>query len=671
MSLRNLFKSIPELILTLKPCLMMSPLSVSMFLESDAYNFDVVIFDEASQVCTEDAIGAIYRGRQVIIAGDKEQLPPTNFFNASISDEEFDADDEEHIDDINSYESVLDEALSALPERTLLWHYRSRHEHLIAFSNIKIYGGNLITFPSNIDKVKDNGVEYIYVKNGIYERGCKKCNPIESKKVAEMVFEHISKFPNRSLGVVTFSQSQQHAIEIAINDLRRSNPRYEEFFNEDKEDAFFIKNLENVQGDERDTIIFSIGYGKDINGKMYMNFGPVSRNGGYRRLNVAITRAKYNIKLVGSIMSTDIDLERASSEGVKLLRSYIEFARQGMNAIENEITASESICLESPFEESVYNFLVSKGYNVATQVGCSGYRIDLAIKHPTLSGTFVLGIECDGATYHSARTARERDRLRQSVLESIGWKIYRIWSTDWIKDRNTERDKLIKAIDNAIAQYDNHIEDSYMIKDNYKVDTDSSDYLIEKDDEESDENNPFGFEIYQEANICEIERSNNFNKYLPDVIFYVVKKEYPIHFELLCKRVATLFGNQKVTVKVKNGVKDIINYAVSNSIEMKNDFCWLKDKKDVLVRVPSEESDTIRPIQYIAKEELSEAMIKIVDKSFGIEINDLLSITAKVFGFNRVGPKITDSMKIAYDELIDKKRIRNIDEKIIINNDIR
>lgn len=671
MSLRNLFKSIPQLILTLKPCLMMSPLSVSMFLESDVYNFDVVIFDEASQVCTEDAIGAIYRGKQVIIAGDKEQLPPTNFFSANVSDEDFDVDDEKNIDDINSYESVLDEALSALPERTLLWHYRSRHEHLIAFSNIKVYGGSLITFPSNIDKVKDNGVEYIYVKSGVYERNGKKCNSVEAKKVAEIVFEHIKKFSSRSLGVVTFSQSQQHAIEIAINDLRISNPRYEEFFNEDKEDAFFVKNLENVQGDERDTIIFSIGYAKDINGKMNMNFGPLSRNGGYRRLNVAITRAKYNVKLVGSIVPTDIDLDRTNSEGVKMLRSYMEFAIQGMNALENEISISESICLESPFEESVYDFLVSKGYNVATQVGCSGYRIDLAIKHPTLSGTFVLGIECDGATYHSARTARERDRLRQAVLESIGWKIYRIWSTDWIKDRTTEGNKLITAIDNAIAKYDNNIEDMCISKSNYEITTDISDYLVERNvqEDEVDNDNPFGFQLYQVANIYEVEKNFSFNKYLSDVIIHVVKNEYPIHFDLLCKRVAALFGNQKVTIKVKNGVKNIINYRLNNLIEIEYDFCWMKGKKDVCVRVPSEENESMRPIQYISKEELSEAMMTIIDKSFGIEVNDLLSITAKVFGFNRVGQKIIDAMKISYNELIISGKIINVDKKVMINND--
>ncbi|URZ18332.1 DUF3320 domain-containing protein [Clostridium felsineum] len=667
MSLRNLFKSIPELILTLKPCLMMSPLSVSMFLESDEYNFDVVIFDEASQVCTEDAIGAIYRGKQVIIAGDKEQLPPTNFFNSNISDEDFD-DEEEDVDDVNSYESVLDEALSALPERTLLWHYRSKHEHLIAFSNIKIYGGNLITFPSNVDKVKDNGVEYIYVKDGIYERNGKKCNSIEAKKVAEMVFEHINKFPNRSLGVVTFSQSQQHAIEIAINDLRISNSKYEEFFNEDKEDAFFIKNLENVQGDERDTIIFSIGYAKDINGRMYMNLGPLSRNGGYRRLNVAITRAKYNIKLVGSILPTDIDLDRTNSKGVRMLKNYMEFAIQGVNALENEITVSESICLESPFEESVYDFLVMKGYNVITQVGCSGYRIDLAVKHPTLNGIFVIGIECDGAAYHSARTARERDRLRQSVLENIGWKIYRIWSTDWVKDRTTEGNKLIEAIDKAIAQYDNNFEDIYMSKNNNEKVSDNSDYLVETDQENLKKDNPFGFTFYKETNIYEVEKSFNYNKYLSDVIVHVVNNEYPIHFDLLCKRVAALFGNQKVTIKVKKGVKNAIDYMLNNLIEMKSDFCWLKGNEDVCVRIPSEKDENIRPIQYIAKEELSEAMITIIDRSFGIEVNDLLSITAKVFGFNRSGTKIIDSMKVAYSELINSKRIKTIDDKVIINN---
>ena len=242
-----------------------------------------------------------------------------------------------------------------------------------------------------------------------------------------LFFEHFRKYPNRSLGVVTFSKAQQNAVDAAIRQRRLQDSRFDKFFIEDKEEPFFIKNLENVQGDERDTIIFSIGYAKDSRDIMYMNFGPLSREGGYRRLNVAITRAKYNVKLVGSITANDIDLDKTSSEGVRMLRSYIEFAQQGIIALEKELTYNYNLDFDSPFEEAVYDFLQSKGYNVVTQVGCSGFRIDMAVKGPINTGKFVIGIECDGATYHSSRTARERDRLRQTILEDMGWTIYRIW----------------------------------------------------------------------------------------------------------------------------------------------------------------------------------------------------------------------------------------------------
>ena len=419
MPIRRLFKAIPNLLLTLKPCLMMSPLSVSLFLEAETYKFDIVIFDEASQVCTENAIGAISRAKQVVIAGDSRQLPPTNFFQAAVSEGDFDTDDDDEFDDSDAYESILDEA-NMLPERTLRWHYRSRHESLIAFSNAKIYKNKLITFPSNIEKVENNGVEYIYVSDGYYDRGGKKGNVIEANKVADLVFKHFKEQPYRSLGVIAFGEVQQQAIETVIRERRIQNQEFEPFFSEDKEEAFFIKNLENVQGDERDTIIFSIGYAKDAAGVFRMNFGPLSKSGGERRLNVAITRAKYNVKLVGSIMPTDIDIDKISSEGPKLLRAYIDFAINGTQVLEREITESDIVEHDSPFEEAVYNFLDRKGYKLATQVGCSGYRIDMAVKHPTLSGIYVLGIECDGAAYHSAKTARERDRLRQDVLENMG-----------------------------------------------------------------------------------------------------------------------------------------------------------------------------------------------------------------------------------------------------------
>lgn len=452
MPTRQLLKTIPELVLALKPCLMMSPLSVSKFLESEIYKFDIVIFDEASQVCTENAIGAISRGKQVIITGDSKQLPPTNFFQKSIDDEL--GMDEDEYNDINAYESILDEAY-LLPEKTLKWHYRSRHESLISFSNFYFYKNNLITFPTNVEIQKDIGVEYIYLENGYYDKGGKKGNIIEAEKVANLVFEHFKNFPNRSLGVVTFGETQQIAIETCINTRRMLDNNFEIFFSEEKESSFFIKNLENVQGDERDTIIFSIGYAKDKNGIFKMNFGALSRQGGERRLNVAITRAKYNIKLVGSILPTDINTDKISSEGAKLLRHYIDFALNGQQVIDNNIISTDIVEHDSPFEESVYNFLQRIGYKVQTQVGCSGYRIDMAVKHPKLSGIYVLGIECDGATYHSSRTARERDRLRQEVLENMGWRIYRIWSTEWIRNTAYEKNRLLEAIKKSIFDYKN------------------------------------------------------------------------------------------------------------------------------------------------------------------------------------------------------------------------
>lgn len=453
MPTRLLIANLPNLLPAVKPCVMMSPLSVSTYLGNTNFEFDTVIFDEASQVRTEDAIGAIFRAKQTIIAGDSKQLPPTDFFNSSMAaNDEFEEDEEGESDDTGAYESLLDEA-TMLPTQTLLWHYRSRHEHLIAFSNKKIYNGNLITFPSSVEKSDSLGVEYIYVKDGIYDRGGKNGNKAEAAKVAELVFEHFLKYTNRSLGIIAFSEVQQSAIQDAIIAKRQANPTFETFFKEDKEESLFIKNLETVQGDERDTIIFSIGYAPDLAGKFIMNFGPLTKNGGERRLNVAVTRARYNLKLVGSILPTDIDISKTKSQGVKLLRLYIDFAINGVNAILSETSVDEKLWFDSPFETSVYDFLISNGFDVVTQVGCSGYRIDMAVRHPKYNGRFAVGIECDGAMYHSARTARERDRLRQTVLENMGWKIYRIWSTDWIKDRHTEGALLLSIVKQAIEEY--------------------------------------------------------------------------------------------------------------------------------------------------------------------------------------------------------------------------
>lgn len=453
MPIRQLIAKINTLLPALKPCILMSPLSVSTYFGDTDYKFDTVIFDEASQVRTEDAICCIFRADQVIIAGDSKQLPPTDFFNSAVSDTE-DYEESEDGEDIDTgaYESLLDEA-SVLPTQTLLWHYRSKHEDLISFSNLKIYGEKLITFPSSTERNEDIGVSYVYVEDGIYARGRSRGNKREAETIADMVYDHFRRHPDRSLGIIAFGEAQQSMIENAITERRRKHLEFEPFFSMDRQEPLFIRNLETVQGDERDTIFFSIGYAKDERGKFIMNFGPLSQVGGERRLNVAITRARYQLKLVGSIMPTEINVDRISSEGPKLLRDYIDFAIRGSSALLAETTVQGNEWFDSPFEESVYEYITANGYDVKTQVGCSGYRIDMAVLHPEYNGRFAIGIECDGASYHSARTARERDRLRQTILESMGWKFYRVWSTDWIKDPCEEGKKLLAAIQKAIDDY--------------------------------------------------------------------------------------------------------------------------------------------------------------------------------------------------------------------------
>lgn len=441
--IRRLFSEIPNLLLALKPCMMMSPLSVSQFLDPTIIGFDVVIFDEASQIASEDAIGSIVRGKQVIIAGDNKQLPPTRFFGTSseVNEEFLDEEDE---DIYVNYESILDECAVFLPDKRLKWHYRSKHESLIAFSNQEIYDNELFTFPSSVNGPHD-GVSFVHVKEGIYDRSGSRRNMVEAVRVAELVFEHFRKNPKRSLGVIAFSEAQQEAIRAQVDRLRKSNPGFEKFFAEDVQDEFFIKNLENVQGDERDTIIFSVGYGKDQTGNIYYNFGPLNKPGGERRLNVAITRAKYQVILVSSITHSDLDDSKLKKKGPQLLKSYLYYANTGGQFSPNLGILNDGE-FDSPLEEDVYNMLASRGLILNKQIGCSSYRIDLAVVDPDHPGEYLLGIECDGASYHSSKTARDRDRLRQEVLESLGWKIHRIWSQDWFKNKKTETDKILEKI---------------------------------------------------------------------------------------------------------------------------------------------------------------------------------------------------------------------------------
>jgi len=445
--IRTLFKEAGDLIRELRPCMMMSPLSVAQYLDPSLPHFDVVVFDEASQMPVWDAIGAVARGEQLIVVGDPKQLPPTNFFGKSTS-----SDDDEELE-TEDVESVLDECIASnIEQHTLSWHYRSRHESLIAFSNRNYYEGKLVTFPSAIDA--GMGVSWQHVPEGVYDYGNSATNRGEAEAlVAEIVRRLQDPVLQRStIGVVTLSQKQQVLINDLLDEARRQHPDIEPYFEDEKLEPVFVKNLENVQGDERDVILFTICYGPDLNGKVRMNFGPLNNEGGWRRLNVAITRARREVVVFSTLTHDKIDLNRSKSEGVRDLKRFLQFAEMGEEAFRRELAVDLDADFDSPFEEEVCRALETKGFTVNRQVGCSGYRIDLAVVDPDRPGRFILGVECDGASYHSAPSARDRDKLRQAVLEDLGWSIYRIWSTDWWDNREREIEELVAAVEVAIAK---------------------------------------------------------------------------------------------------------------------------------------------------------------------------------------------------------------------------
>jgi hypothetical protein len=418
----------------LAPCVMMSPLSIAQYLPAEAKPFDVVIFDEASQIPVWDAIGAIARGTQVIIVGDPEQLPPTSVGQRGVDDEDDDGST------VQSQQSILDECLASnIPSMRLSWHYRSRHESLIAFSNAKYYRGELMTFPSPV--TRDTAVRYVHVEGGVYERGGAKVNRKEAEAVITEVVKRM-KTSTQSIGVVTFNGDQQRLIENMLDQARRSDPALEAHFDRNQtREPVLVKNIENVQGDERDVIIFSVAVGPDKTGRITAQISSLNGEGGHRGLNVAVTRARSELLVFATLRAEQIDLGRTSAKGVVDFKHFLEFAEHGARAIA-EAFSPTGRTPESPFEDAVMRALEDKGWEIHPQVGVSFFRVDLGVVHPDFPGRYLAGVECDGATYHRSATARDRDRLREMVLNGLGWKISRIWSTDWWMDASSAAEKI-------------------------------------------------------------------------------------------------------------------------------------------------------------------------------------------------------------------------------------
>lgn len=460
--IRSIITRAGRSIQALKPCFMMSPLSLAKFLQADTLKFDIMIIDEASQMRPEDSIGALLRADQIVVVGDPKQLPPSDFFaRIGVADTTPDDDD----DDVNA-ESILDWcARTYSSPRRLKWHYRSQCESLIAFSNRHFYDNNLITFPtSRPDAFSVNLVSLL----GNYRKGR---NPAEASRIVETVINFMidnSRLPPESiptLGVVAINSEQR---ELILEEFNRAanHPEVEQYLETCKSatetrgpEGFFVKNLENVQGDERDVIIISLTYGREQGQEhVAQRFGPINRSQGHRRLNVLFTRARKQIVLFSSMRSQDIVVSPSSKRGVRVLRDYLQYAES--RRLEAGVATGRDF--DSDFEREVCARLRENGFDVDPQVGVGGYRVDLGVRHPDNHSIYLAGIECDGATYHSAKSSRDRDRIRESVLRGLGWRLLRIWSTDWFADAEAQTRAIVREL-RALAQEQRPIDKSILV----------------------------------------------------------------------------------------------------------------------------------------------------------------------------------------------------------------
>ncbi len=657
MTVRRLIERIPNLLLTLKPCFLMSPLAVSQYLsggllESERSQFDTVIFDEASQVWPEDALPAIERARQVIVAGDRHQLPPSDFFRSTgTDDDDGQAEDDGADDAIAGRESVLDVMVGQLgnnvAESWLGVHYRSRCESLIRFSNHSFYDNRLLTFPGPIpDEVC---VKSVYLEEATYDAGGSRSNRGEAERVTELVLELMQTTPStESVGVVALSRAQADLIENLIEERRMVERHLDDRFSADLDECFFVKNLENVQGDERDHMILSIGYGPTPAGAVPNRFGPINREGGERRLNVAVTRARTSMTVVHSIRPEQITSQAA---GARQLRRYLEYVRNPAVAFEAEVSGTGEP--ESPFEEAVLAALRSRGHRVESQVGVSGYRIDLAI-HSDDGDGFDLGIECDGATYHSSPAARDRDWLRQQVLEGLGWRIHRVWSTSWIRSPETELAAIEDELDLARSRPPHR---SGAAPEPPEHASDERPEQAEPHDADRPEDGP------PEQSATLFDEYRRFDRhtsiedpmsipthFLARLIERIVEIEQPVHFEVVVERLRTALGIRRVGSNIRKRFVGARSQATRDGAVTSDPQQFLRITGSADKSVPRRDPD--RRIGLISDEELDDGLLFVTRATFGATPVDLVRETARQFGYRRTGAGIAARLEQRIEQLL-------------------
>lgn len=650
LSIRRLFEQIPNLLPRLVPCMLMSPISVAQYLDPKNAQFDLVVFDEASQMPTCEAVGAMARGKNLIVVGDPKQLPPTSFFAANrVEEDNFDTED---------LESILDDCLAlSMPETHLLWHYRSKHESLIAFSNMQYYENKLLTFPSPNDLVSK--VKLCMV-DGCYDRGKTKQNKAEAKAVIDEIVrrlqdDDLSKY---SIGVVTFSSAQQNLIDDMLVEVFRENPQLEEKAMA-CEETIFIKNLENVQGDERDVILFSVGYGPDQQGRLTLNFGPLNRNGGWRRLNVAVSRARCEMMVYSTIYPEQLDIGRTSSQGVANLKAFLEFAQNGTKA--RILKAGVINYGTIGIGKHISSLLQEHGYTAKTDIGCSGYRIDVGIVHPYKPEEYLLGIMCDGATYKNAGTARDREILQYSVLRQLGWNLYKIWVLDWWENPEKELNKVLDTIE-KLLQNEKFVRHTISPLDDATIlppaNTKTSEPVKKvSSNVNTSVVNPFQKEYivtqlqFESISSDEFCLSENSTKIFEKII-QVINCEAPVSKNVLFKRILYSFGISRLGARIERRFSQLLNeLKVPTTTCGTNVFLWSEETNPesiTIYRVFANEADK-RDIEDLPPEETACAVKSVLINQIGLPCQELVRQTAKVLGYHRIGKGVESVINIGIE----------------------
>ena len=634
-SIRKLFDQIPNLLPRLCPCMLMSPISAAQYLDPKRTPFDIVVFDEASQLPTCKAVGVLARGENAIIVGDPKQMPPTAFFATNTVDEDnLEAED---------LESILDDCLALnMPQSHLLWHYRSRHESLIAFSNSRFYENKLFTFPSVNDR--ESKVRLVHV-DGVFDRGKSRTNKAEAQAVVDEILKRFDDpvLSCQSIGVVTFNIAQQHLIDDMLTEACSKDPEFEKWVY-NAEEPLFVKNLENVQGDERDVILFSIGFGPDENGKMYMNFGPLNREGGWRRLNVAVTRARCEMTVFSAMRPEQLDLNRTKAEGVAALRAFLEYAQGRALAVEDTQAAQEQSRYEG-VALAICRKLKENGYETDLSVGRSQYRIDIGVVDPKNPDQYLLGIMLDGDSYGAAKTTRDREIAQISVLEGLGWQILRVWSMDWWDSSGKELSRILRHLQEVEKQARAPKPIAPPKRESVKLASNVSAQKPAKAVKAVYKEPP----VYKAAKLTPrqvsaedfLEPRNE--RSIRSRIEQVMREEAPVSLNVLTKRVVQSCGITRVGSRLQGHVVRILNTMGYQSTSQEDaTVYWEKSQYPSLYSGfrTSGEGDNKREIRDVPVQEIANAVCTVLHEQISMEWDDLLRETAAKLGYTRLGSNV-------------------------------